>query len=89
MRIAITGATGNIGTSLVQAMQEDARFESIVGISRRRPAIPFPKVTWATADIERDDLVPHLAGADVVVHLAWRIQPSHREHELWLTNVEG
>lgn len=89
MRIAITGATGNIGTSLVRALQEDVRFESIVGISRRRPAISLPKVTWATADVEHDDLAPHLAGADVVVHLAWRIQPSHRERDLWLTNVEG
>ena len=89
MRIAITGATGNIGTSLVRALQDDNRVESVVGISRRRPAIALPKVTWATADVERDNLEPLFAGADVVVHLAWRIQPSHRERDLWLTNVEG
>ena len=37
----------------------------------------------------RAELAPLFAGADVVVHLAWRIQPSHRQRELWETNVHG
>jgi nucleoside-diphosphate-sugar epimerase len=39
--------------------------------------------------VARDELEPLFAGADAVVHLAWRIQPSHRERELWSTNVHG
>ncbi|HEV3472414.1 MAG TPA: NAD-dependent epimerase, partial [Actinomycetota bacterium] len=55
MRVAITGATGNVGTSLLAAMADDPQIESVVGIARRRPAISFPKTEWATADVSRDD----------------------------------
>ena len=41
------------------------------------------------ADVSRDDLDGPFAGADVVVHLAWLIQPSHRLDVLEATNVAG
>jgi nucleoside-diphosphate-sugar epimerase len=47
------------------------------------------KVRWVAADVSRDDLGPAFAGADVVVHLAWLIQPSHRIDVLEATNVAG
>jgi nucleoside-diphosphate-sugar epimerase len=40
-------------------------------------------------DITRDELVPHIRGADAVVHLAWAIQPSHDRDTLWRINVHG
>ena len=42
----------------------------------------------AAADISRDPL-PFIKGADAVVHLAWKIQPSHDEREMQATNVDG
>jgi len=60
-----------------------------VGIARRRPTIDFAKTVWVQADIERDELEPHLAGADAVVHLAWKIQPSRDLDALRGTNVLG
>ena len=36
-----------------------------------------------------DDLVPHLEGAEAVVHLAWRFQPTHRPDMTWHSNVVG
>jgi nucleoside-diphosphate-sugar epimerase len=90
MRVAVTGATGNVGSALVRALAADDRIESVVGIARRRPENqPPPKVEWRTADVARDELAPLFAGADAVVHLAWRIQPSHRQRDLWETNVHG
>ena len=89
MRIVIAGATGNVGTSVLRALRDDPQVESIVGIARRRPELDWPRTTWVQADISRDDLVPHLAGADVVVHLAWLIQPSRDEQVTHATNVEG
>jgi nucleoside-diphosphate-sugar epimerase len=41
------------------------------------------------ADVESDDLERHFRGADAVVHLAWRIQPSHDLPALRRTNVDG
>jgi UDP-glucose 4-epimerase len=89
MRVVVTGASGNIGTSVVRALVADERVESVVGIARRRPAAGPAGVEWRQADVARDELEPLFAGAHAVVHLAWRIQPSHRQRELWRTNVHG
>jgi UDP-glucose 4-epimerase len=89
MRVVVTGATGNVGTSLLRALAEDEGVDEIVGLSRRRPGRIGPKTEWRSADVERDDLVPIFRGADCVVHLAWRIQPSHDLAALRRTNVEG
>jgi UDP-glucose 4-epimerase len=89
MRVVVIGATGNVGTSLVRALSNDPGVTSIVGVARRLPDWDVPKVEWARADISCDDLDVALAGADVVVHLAWLIQPSHRLDVLEATNVAG
>lgn len=89
MRVVVTGATGNVGTSVVEALSADPAVDSIVGLARRLPALEVPKVTWAAADVSSSDLEPHFRGADAVIHLAWLIQPSHRLDVLEATNVEG
>ena len=89
MRIVITGATGNVGTSVVRALGEDERVREIVGVARRPPGWSPPRTQWAAVDIARDDLTALLAGADVVMTLAWLIQPSRDEAELERVNVHG
>jgi UDP-glucose 4-epimerase len=89
MRVVVVGATGNVGTSLLDALAGEPAVESVLGIARRLPKLELPKVEWAQADISHDDLVPHFRDADCVVHLAWKIQPSRAGEELWLTNVHG
>ena len=89
MRVVITGATGNVGTSVIGALQDDARIESILGIARRHPRLAIAKTEWAEADVSRADLAPLFQGADAVVHLAWLIQPSRSMSLLRATNVTG
>ena len=89
MRIVVTGASGNVGTSLLAALAGEARVSEIVGIARRLPDWSPPRTRWVAADITRDPLAEHFAGADVVVHLAWLIQPSHDEQTLEAVNVHG
>jgi len=89
MRVVVTGATGNVGTSVLRALVHETRVESIVGLARRRPEMVWPKTSWVEADVSRDDLRPHFEGADAVVHLAWLIQPSRDLATLQATNVEG
>jgi nucleoside-diphosphate-sugar epimerase len=89
VRIVVTGATGNVGTSVLEALAADERIEEIVGIARRTPAWENPRTRFVAADVERDDLRPHFAGADAVIHLAWLIQPSRDAHELERVNVHG
>jgi UDP-glucose 4-epimerase len=89
MRVVVTGASGNVGTSVLEALGREPKVEEVVGIARRRPEIEMPKVEWATADVAADPLVPLFTGADAVVHLAWAIQPSRDEAVTERINVEG
>jgi UDP-glucose 4-epimerase len=89
MKVAIVGATGNVGSALVRALERDERVREVVGVARRMPHVVPPKVVWKTADVAKDDLAPVLEGADVVVHLAWLIQPEHDRAVLDAVNVEG
>ena len=89
MRVVVTGATGNVGTSVLDALAADPRVEEIVGLARRLPEIEKAKVRWAPVDVAAGNLAPHFDGADAVVHLAWAIQPSHDERAMERTNVLG
>jgi UDP-glucose 4-epimerase len=89
MRIVITGITGNVGTSLLAALRDEQAVTEIVGIARRPAALDDRRVRFVTADVATTDLTDHVRGADVVVHLAWLIQPSRDERVLRATNVEG
>ncbi|MFG1998576.1 NAD-dependent epimerase/dehydratase family protein [Spirillospora sp. NPDC048911] len=89
MRIVVIGATGNIGTSTVQALSADPRVTSIRGLARRLPDWEADKTDWAVADVRTADLVPFLRGADAVIHLAWLFQPTHDPIVTWRNNVLG
>ena len=89
MRVVVTGATGNVGTSLLRALGQDPAIGEIVGLARRRPHLTLPRTRWATADVTRDDLRRHFEGADAVVHLAWLIQPSRDRSTTYGVNVGG
>jgi UDP-glucose 4-epimerase len=88
MRVVVVGATGNVGTSLLDALAGEPDV-SVLGLARRLPQLELPHVEWAAADVTSSDLVPHFRGADCVVHLAWLIQPSRDQEKLWLANVYG
>jgi UDP-glucose 4-epimerase len=89
VKVVVTGATGNVGTSVVEALGDSPQVEEIVGAARRRPAWEPSKTTWVDADILSSDLVETFRGAGAVIHLAWAIQPSHDEATLERINVEG
>ena len=82
MRIAITGASGNIGSAVLRRLGADGEHQ-IVGLARRVPASgpDGTEVDWVSADLTKDESVGTLErafdGADAVVHLAWGFQPSH------------
>lgn len=89
MRVVVVGATGNVGTSLLEALGREDAVDSVLGLARRLPSGSYAKTDFAAADVVRDDLVSHFRGADCVVHLAWLIQPSHDRRVLRAVNVEG
>jgi UDP-glucose 4-epimerase len=89
MRVVVFGATGNVGTSVLQSLASEASVTEIVGVARRDPAKSFAKTSFVKADIARSDLTGILRGADAVIHLSWLIQPGRDESITERVNVTG
>lgn len=88
MRVVVLGATGNIGTAVVERLARDEAFTEVVGVARRPPgpgADPGGRVTWRCADVRRTDWTCLLDGVDAVVDVAWMIQPARRPEITWET----
>lgn len=89
MRVVVTGATGNIGTSVVAALAAEPAVDEIVGVARRAPEWQPPKTTFEDVDVRSGGLEEVLRGADALVHLAWAFQPTHDPSATWDVNVVG
>ncbi len=89
MRVLVTGATGNLGTSAVQSLGSDPSVSEVIGVARRLPEWAPKKTRFVSADIRSADLVSLCRGIDVVVHLAWAFQPTRRPVTTWEVNVLG
>src|SRR5919112_110276 len=89
MRIAVTGATGNVGSALLRALDREPWADEVVAIARRSTGALPAKARSVAADVAEDDLVPVLRGCDAVVHLAWLIQPMRDREVLRRVNVHG
>lgn len=94
MKIVIFGASGNVGTALIESLLAESPGVQIVAVARRLPADEAKlsgraDVEWRSADIRHDALDPLLDGADTVVQLAWLFHPSHRPDVTWANNVIG
>lgn len=83
LTVAVTGPTGTFGFGLVPLLQADDRVSRVIGIARR----PFDPLDhgWTKMDYRQGDvrdpgaLRESFRGADVVVHLAFRIVGGKRE----------
>lgn len=93
MRVVVVGATGNIGTALLDALERRHDDLDLIAIARRLPtdqvAVQRSQVTWVAADVAADPLDEAFHGADVVVHLGWLFHPSHHPEQTWHNNVLG
>ncbi|MGH2728656.1 MAG: NAD-dependent epimerase/dehydratase family protein, partial [Actinomycetota bacterium] len=65
--VAVTGAAGFLGRSVVRALKEDPAVGRVIGIDR---VSGDPDFEWSLVDIRDPGIDRVLGGADVVVHLA-------------------
>src|SRR5690348_17337010 len=96
LRVAVTGASGNVGTALLRRLTApEAGLAEVRGLARRQPPdrAPYDRVRWHLADLGAKGSEPGIAafvdGVDAVVHLAWALQPGRRPDQLHRVNVEG
>ena len=91
LTVAVTGPTGDVGRAAIRALEARPEIERIVGMARR-PFDPaehgWRRTEYRRGDIlDRDSVVDLVAGADVVIHLAFIIFGDHEEaHRV---NLEG
>ncbi len=83
LAVAVTGPTGEIGISTVEALERDPAVDRIVGMARR-PFDPaahgWTKTTYQQGDIlDRKAVDALVAEVDVVIHLAFIIMGSREE----------
>ena len=91
LTVAVTGPTGEIGMSTVDALERNPAVDQIVGMARR-PFDPnvrgWTKTSYQQGDIlDRDAVTALVAGADVVVHLAFIVLGTREESQR--VNVAG
>ncbi|HET9561260.1 MAG TPA: NAD-dependent epimerase/dehydratase family protein, partial [Propionibacteriaceae bacterium] len=64
MKVVVVGATGNVGTSVVEALAADTAVTEIVGLARRAPSSWQPANTrFEAADVRSPQVAQHLRGA--------------------------
>src|SRR4051812_47051297 len=92
--VAVTGASGNVGTALLRRLTGSGAAE-VRALARRQPpdVAPYDGVRWHLADLgevaSEQVLAEFLDGADAVVHLAWALQPGRHPEMLRRGNDEG
>jgi UDP-glucose 4-epimerase len=83
LTVAVTGPTGEIGTSVVRALEQEERVDRVLGMARR----PFDPASrgWRKTEYRQGDVLDRaaiealVAEADAVVHLAYLIVGSREE----------
>ena len=91
LTVAITGPTGEIGHSVLEALERSREVRRVVGMARRpfdAKASGLRKLTYHRGDVlDRAAVEQLVEGADVVVHLAFIIMGGAEESRA--VNLEG
>jgi UDP-glucose 4-epimerase len=87
--VAITGASGYIAGTLIDQLCSDERIERVLGFDVRRPSFTHRKFVFDEVDVRNPHLSARLKGVDVVVHLAFVMDPIKDEAEMRDVNLNG
>ena len=91
LRVAVTGASGYIGSRLIRQLQSSENVEFVLAMDIRRPAVDYSdRITFVHQDIGDpfpDLFARHRIGS--VVHLAYLLNPGRRREVSWRVNVTG
>jgi UDP-glucose 4-epimerase len=92
VRYLVTGGSGYIGSRLVARLAEEETTDRVVVADLRPPRTPRPKVTYERLDVS-DTQAAHALFArerpDILVHLAFVLNPIHDERKMYEVDVNG
>jgi UDP-glucose 4-epimerase len=73
MKVAVTGGSGQLGTVVLRRLLRDRSIKSVVSIDLVPPMLVLGKLRFVRADVRDPEIGQHLAGSDVLVHLAFMV----------------
>lgn len=89
LTVAVTGAAGYLGQRLLQQLDARPEIGRIVALDTQPIAYSSQKVVSDVLDVRDSALKARLAGVDVLVHLAFVMDPIKDETLMRSVNVEG
>jgi nucleoside-diphosphate-sugar epimerase len=89
LTVAITGAAGYVAGRLIRNLLADDRVVRVLGFDLRDPQIEAAKFVCDPVDVRNPELRRRLEGVDVLVHLAFIMDPIQDETLMRDVNVNG
>ena len=91
LTVAVTGASGYIAGRTIDSLLADDRVGRVLGfdVSPERKKRTSPKWLFDQMDVRNPALAARLEGVDVVIHLAFIMDPIKDESEMRDVNVNG
>lgn len=87
--VAITGAGGYLAQRLIASLDANDSVDRVVGFDIRLPETKSEKLVFDEIDIRNPNLAKRLANVDVLVHLAFIMDPIRDEALMREVNVNG
>ncbi|MGH2754830.1 MAG: NAD-dependent epimerase/dehydratase family protein [Actinomycetota bacterium] len=89
--VAVTGASGYIASRVIDSLLDDERVDRVLGfdIAPERKTRSSSKYVFDQIDVRNPHLQARIAGVDVVIHLAFIMDPIRDEAEMRDVNVNG
>jgi len=89
-RVLVTGASGYVGTHLVEALCASDRTEIVVGLDARTSPLEHPRYLHMQKDIREPlDELMRSHRIETVVHLAYVLAPMHDKSQMEDINLRG
>jgi nucleoside-diphosphate-sugar epimerase len=89
LTIAVTGAAGYIAGRLIETLDREERVDRILGFDVRPPKVRAKKLVFDEIDVRNPNLAGRFENVDVVVHLAFIMDPIRDEGLMRDVNVKG
>jgi nucleoside-diphosphate-sugar epimerase len=90
LTVAVTGASGYVAARLIELLAAEDGVGRILGFDVREPlGAASSKLVFDQVDVRNPALEARLSGVDVVIHLAFVMDPLRDESEMRDVNVNG